>query len=366
MLYQLSYSGFPFPAFRWLTPFQGDQTAGWRALPRLSEDEKGRVAPAFTGCNQAFPSPFKMESEGVKSNSRPSGVKKNLAFPAVWVSRTLLFSVFSDVRLISFGGSLPLRGAAMFHPSWHYELHGKPCGPVPGTEIARLLAEGAIDFRTRVWREGMPDWAPLEDVWSPPSPAEKQEDAEPAELPWEKERTLGSALSTLGLILQAPTAAFSRLRFGTGPLNSLLFNIIFSTLFGGIVVLAYRSILPSWMPPETELPPGGIKQMVPQILLLAPFVIAASAALQAGFIHLCLILLGAARNSFHATFTTCNYVSGAAAVFAIVPMLGPALMTAWSAFALSVGLAVAHDVPWKRTALAVAIPVGLGFLLALL
>ncbi|MEY5011589.1 MAG: hypothetical protein RLZZ253_2728 [Verrucomicrobiota bacterium] len=252
----------------------------------------------------------------------------------------------------------------MFHSSWHYELNGQPCGPVPGSEIARLLSEGVLTARTRVWREGMPDWAPLEDVWLPPAPAEEPSATEPLPLPWEHERTLGSALSTVGLILRTPASAFARVPQGASPLQSLLFNIIFSTLFGGILILAYRSLAPGWMPKDPGLPPEGLNQMAPQMLLLAPFVVAASAVLQAGFIHLCLSLLGAARNSFQATFIVCNYVSGAAAVFAIVPVLGPALLTAWSAFGLSVGLAVLHDVSWKRTALAVAIPVCIGFLLA--
>jgi hypothetical protein len=256
----------------------------------------------------------------------------------------------------------------MLDTTWHYERNGQPCGPVPGAEIARLLAEGVIGAHTRVWREGMPDWAPLEDVWSPPGPAVEPGPAVPPPplLPWEQERTMGAALGTLGLILRSPAGSFARVPPGTGPFNSLLFNVIFSTLFGGIGVVAYRAIAPGWLPPESELPPGGLKQMVPQLLLLAPFVIAASAVLQAGFIHLCLSLLGVARNSFLATFIACNYVSGAAAVFAMVPVLGPALLTAWSAFALSVGLSVVHEAPWKRTALAVAVPLGLGFLLALL
>jgi hypothetical protein len=42
-----------------------------------------------------------MESEGVKTSSRPCGVKKNLAFPALSVPCTPLFSAFSDARLIS-------------------------------------------------------------------------------------------------------------------------------------------------------------------------------------------------------------------------------------------------------------------------
>lgn len=45
--------------------------------------------------------------------------------------------------------------------NWYYESAGQQQGPVPDTELDRLLAEGKITPDTLIWREGLAGWAPL-------------------------------------------------------------------------------------------------------------------------------------------------------------------------------------------------------------
>ncbi len=45
--------------------------------------------------------------------------------------------------------------------NWYYESAGQQQGPVPDTELDRLLAEGKITPDTLVWREGLAGWAPM-------------------------------------------------------------------------------------------------------------------------------------------------------------------------------------------------------------
>jgi hypothetical protein len=45
---------------------------------------------------------------------------------------------------------------------WFYELAHQPLGPVDIDVIQSLLASGQITGATLVWREGMPDWKPLQ------------------------------------------------------------------------------------------------------------------------------------------------------------------------------------------------------------
>lgn len=47
---------------------------------------------------------------------------------------------------------------------WYYESDGQPQGPVPESQLRRLLAEHKISQHHRVWREGMEDWLPLGSV----------------------------------------------------------------------------------------------------------------------------------------------------------------------------------------------------------
>ena len=45
--------------------------------------------------------------------------------------------------------------------NWYYEKTGQRQGPVPESELDRLLASGEIDATTLVWSEGMANWTPL-------------------------------------------------------------------------------------------------------------------------------------------------------------------------------------------------------------
>ena len=45
--------------------------------------------------------------------------------------------------------------------NWYYEKAGQRQGPVPESELDRLLASGEINAATLVWSEGMANWTPL-------------------------------------------------------------------------------------------------------------------------------------------------------------------------------------------------------------
>ena len=53
--------------------------------------------------------------------------------------------------------------------NWYYEQNGQRQGPVPESELPGLLASGAINQRTLVWREGLANWTPLAEAWTPPT-----------------------------------------------------------------------------------------------------------------------------------------------------------------------------------------------------
>ena len=45
--------------------------------------------------------------------------------------------------------------------NWYYEKAGQRQGPVPESELDRLIASGEINANTLVWSEGMANWTPL-------------------------------------------------------------------------------------------------------------------------------------------------------------------------------------------------------------
>ena len=45
--------------------------------------------------------------------------------------------------------------------NWYYESGGQQNGPIPDSDLDRLLAEGKITPDTLIWREGLAGWAPM-------------------------------------------------------------------------------------------------------------------------------------------------------------------------------------------------------------
>ena len=272
----------------------------------------------------------------------------------------------------------------MRDPFWHFESNGQPCGPVPESELRRLLQGGAVNLQTRIWREGLHDWVTIAETLSTtPDEARGSSPAFPAlhsdstgpipqdhiePLPWEQRRSPAAALETLWLVLRMPAAALGGIPQGGSAGPSLFFNILTGTLGFFLAILAHQFLTPVLtgmaLPTGSETPPAGLQNLLAPFPLV-PLLIGASALLQAGFLHLCLFLLGIAASPFNETFKVCNYASGTAAVFAMFPFIGPVLSMVWSAFALSVGLAIVHQAPWPRTATAVFIPFALVLVLQL-
>lgn len=49
-------------------------------------------------------------------------------------------------------------------PQWYYEEAEEAAGPVSKSSLVALIRAGAVTAETLVWRKGMDDWEPIEDV----------------------------------------------------------------------------------------------------------------------------------------------------------------------------------------------------------
>src|SRR5437868_1718114 len=47
---------------------------------------------------------------------------------------------------------------------WHYISNGQQQGPVDDSALDQLLASGIVTANTMVWKEGLADWTPLQQV----------------------------------------------------------------------------------------------------------------------------------------------------------------------------------------------------------
>ena len=79
--------------------------------------------------------------------------------------------------------------------NWYYESGGQQQGPIPESELDRLLAEGKITPDTLIWREGLPGWAPLRTAR--PAPAAAPAPGAPPPVPGAEAPPPGSIRCTL-------------------------------------------------------------------------------------------------------------------------------------------------------------------------
>ena len=192
--------------------------------------------------------------------------------------------------------------------NWYYEKAGQRQGPVPESELDRLLASGEISAATLVWSEGMANWTPLGQVrpssagqaaapdeappagfikctatgrYFPPSeivyiegkpysaaakPAVLQGVMQSGVVPagleaervgpeWERRAELGmvkAGLETTKAVLLKPSETFATMKREGGIGGVLIYPVIFGSI-GGIAGIAYQLIarlaMSSAMPP---------------------------------------------------------------------------------------------------------------------
>lgn len=91
------------------------------------------------------------------------------------------------------------------------------------------------------------------------------------------------------------------------------------------------------------------------ILVGVPILTGVFVFIQAGLFHLSLMIVGAARRDFIATFRVVCYAAGPQ-VFQIVPLFGGIVAWIWQTILCIIGLKVVHDAGYGKSALAVFMP----------
>jgi hypothetical protein len=64
-------------------------------------------------------------------------------------------------------GAAPAAPVAQLAPSapcWYYALDGQPLGPCTGEQILALVKSGELSRDDNIWREGMAEWLPIDQV----------------------------------------------------------------------------------------------------------------------------------------------------------------------------------------------------------
>lgn len=195
---------------------------------------------------------------------------------------------------------------------------------------------------------------------APQSPAESPPPAGPG-IPWETEQSFGSLVETMKRLLLEPAQTFQVAVPDLSMTSAFLFAMILSTA-GGLLAMGPQLMLG-----------GGFAERLPEqlewlksfstpglgSLVSIPVGAAIGLFIEAGVVHLLLMMLGGANRSFETTVRAVAFTNGSTALFQVVPVLGSLVALVWGLIIQAHGLKEMHQTSMGKALGAVLIPIGL-------
>ncbi|MBA2432018.1 MAG: YIP1 family protein [Chthoniobacterales bacterium] len=276
----------------------------------------------------------------------------------------------------------------------HISRSGGTLGVFDEARVREGLKTGEFIETDLGWTEGMATWRPLSELDSfgapaagpvPPEPhtvtpgAELLSSTTPVTpeatgLPWENRDTVGfvnALLATIAMVLTRPTEAFTTMKRDAGLLDPLLYTVILGTI-GGVVSFLFSFIGGRMGFGGSD---GGLGMVFGagvgslMFLIFLPVLVVIGTFIVSGVIHLCLMIVGGAKQSFETTLRVVAYAGGSANVFQLVPVCGGMIAGVYSLVLYCIGVASAHQIDTGRAVMAVLLPLLLccgGFFLVMM
>jgi hypothetical protein len=241
-------------------------------------------------------------------------------------------------------------------------------------EVREGLRTGRFVLTDIGWREGMANWQPLSQLpelgaaapAAPPAQTGASPTSEAATprsgLPWEhrQERGLFNAfVETLVIVLTKPGEAFTIMKREGGLGEPLIYALIGGCL-GGIVSLLFSLGLQSagffadrhnTFAAMTGMGGGSVA-----FIVLVPIFIVLGLFIGSAIVHLCLMIVGGANQSFETTFRVIAFSQGSTGPLQMIPICGGLIAGVWALVCNCIGLARAHETDTGRAVLAVFLP----------
>jgi hypothetical protein len=268
----------------------------------------------------------------------------------------------------------------------HISRDATSLGAFPEEQVREGLRSGRFGPSDLGWREGMANWQPLSqfpefaaDIAAaaavpppqigpiststlPPAGATWEAPGPRSGLPWDQRQQKGlfsAFIETLQMVLSKPTAAFTAMKREGGLGEPLIYAIIGGT-FGTVFAVIYNFVLrsfPLFANRQADLAHliGGLGWIA--ILILAPVLVAIATFISSAIFHLCLMMMGGAKQSFETTFRVICFAGGSINPLLVIPFCGGLIVGIWKIVLYCIGLARAHETDTGRATLAVLLPV---------
>jgi phage FluMu protein Com len=198
-------------------------------------------------------------------------------------------------------------------------------------------------------------------------------------LPWEvKRQSFGSWWETMMMIVSTPSLAFTRMRQYGGlgsPIMFAIWGLGMPVALLMCLLIPFAILIAVGAGNEGGAGMGlgiGVGMIFGFAVALIFYVFVAAtlgALIAAAIYHVCLLMVGGARQGFETTFRVVSFVQGGIApvgvLLGLIPYLGGLLHLIWMIVLLIIGLAKAHEIPTGKAALAVLLPFGVMMLLCM-
>lgn len=270
----------------------------------------------------------------------------------------------------------------------HVNRSGTTLGIFSEDDVQAGLRAGRFLPSDLGWREGMAQWQPLSQFsefaadipalgaaaapGAPPGAPIPQTVptvvpaptiAARSGLPWDNRSSLGfvnAFVATFKLVLLEPANAFNVMKreggFGdpliyaiTGGSFGLLFYFIYNFFFTSLTGLG------SHRNPLAHLIGTGIGAIF--CIIFIPVLIAVGVFISSAIFHLCLMIVGAAKQPFETTFRVVCFAGGSTTPLLVIPFCGALVSGIWRIVLYCIGFARAHETDTGRAVIAVLLPV---------
>ena len=265
--------------------------------------------------------------------------------------------------------------------TFHINRSGTSLGTFSEDEVREGLRSGKFAGTDLGWREGMATWQPLAQIseftketgpGGAPSPQPQFTGASAitptatiaprSGLPWDDRQQRGilrAFFDTLVMVLTKPTEAFTAMKREGGFGEPLIYAIIGGSV-GGVIYFLYNFLLGSahmlgsHENPMMQMMGGGIRPLF--FIILVPLFVTIATFIGSGIFHLCLMIVGGAKQPFETTFRVVCFAGGSANPLLVIPICGGLIGGIWKIVLYCIGFARAQETDTGRAVLAVVLP----------
>ena len=283
----------------------------------------------------------------------------------------------------------------------HVNRGATSLGSFPEDQVREGIRSGRFLPSDLGWKEGMTNWQPLsqftefaEDLKAgtpaasaPPPPQTAappsvvavtpgSTSAPRSGLPWDARATKGlvaAFIETLQMVLTRPSEAFTAMQREGGLGDPLLYAIIGGSIGGAVSFLfslGFQSLGLFGDRHNAFAAMAGMGIGSIAFIIFLPVLIAIGMFIGSGIVHVCLMIVGGAKQSFETTFRVVAFTQGSTGPLQMIPICGGLVAGVWALVLNCIGLARAHETDTGRAVLAVLLPLivccGGGLLLAMM